>query len=36
LLTYCKSGEDLFGFVEADWGSNQEERKSYTGFAFKL
>jgi hypothetical protein len=36
LLIYCKSEEDLIGFVDADWGNNLEDRKSYASFAFKL
>lgn len=24
------------GFVDSDWGSNKQDRKSYTGYVFKL
>lgn len=35
-LLYCKGEADLEGFVDADWASNCVDRKSYTGFCFKL
>lgn len=37
---YCLKFKDdnsaLVGYVDADWASNSIDRKSYTGFAFKL
>lgn len=33
-LMYQKSGELLFGVVDADWGANTVDRRSYSGFAF--
>ena len=36
-LVYRKSNDSkLFGFVDADWAGNNVDRKSYTGFAFKI
>lgn len=35
-LKFLKDDADLEGFVDADWGSNSLDRKSYTGFCFKL
>lgn len=29
------TGEDVIGFVDADYGNDQEEGKSYTGYVFK-
>lgn len=33
-LIHDKNKIDLEGFVDADWGSNNLDRKSYTGFTF--
>ncbi|KAH8241720.1 hypothetical protein KR032_007137 [Drosophila birchii] len=33
-LTFKKTGKNLFGYADADWGSNIDDRRSYTGFAF--
>lgn len=35
-LMYTKDNKNLEGFVDADWGSNNIDRKSYTGFCFKF
>ena len=35
-LVYRKDSKPVEGFVDADWGSCPEDRKSYTGFIFKL
>lgn len=35
-LRFVRSNKGLEGFVDADWGSNKIDRKSYTGFVFKL
>ena len=35
-LMFHKTGEDLVGFVDADWGSNADDRRSYTGFIFRI
>lgn len=35
-LKFVKDNEDLESFVDADWGGNSFDRKSYTGFCFKL
>lgn len=35
-LVFKKSDLGLGGFVNADWGSARIDRKSYTGFVFKL
>lgn len=35
-LLYKKSGEGLEAYVDADWGSNNTDRRSYTGFLFKF
>lgn len=36
-LTYTKNGNSkLKGFVDADWGNNVVDRKSYTGLCFTL
>lgn len=38
--TYClkfvKGTAELVGYVDADWASNTYDRKSYTGFCFKM
>jgi hypothetical protein len=33
-LTYGSNAEPIKGFVDADWGSCPENRRSYTGFVF--
>lgn len=33
---YTKHNNNLIGFIDAEWDSNNINRKSYTGFCFKL
>lgn len=35
-LMYEKSGLDVRGYVDADWASCEIDRKSYTGYVFKI
>lgn len=35
-LVFQKSGMDITAYVDADWGGNELDRKSFTGFIFKL
>ncbi|XP_018398526.1 PREDICTED: uncharacterized mitochondrial protein AtMg00810-like [Cyphomyrmex costatus] len=35
-LTFTKSGKNLTGYVDADWGNCSLDRRSYTGTAFLL
>ncbi|XP_039968168.1 uncharacterized protein LOC120779882 [Bactrocera tryoni] len=35
-IEYCKTGEDVKGFADADWANDSSDRKSYTGYAFYL
>lgn len=35
-LHYKKSDQKLTGFADADWGANLDDRRSYTGYIFKL
>lgn len=35
-LMYDRTGVPLFGVVDADWGANTIDRRSYSGFAFIL
>lgn len=35
-MKFEKKDSDLIGYVDADWGSNKKDRKSYTGYVFKL
>lgn len=35
-LHYYKCGQQIQGYADADWGSNQVDRKSFTGFVFFL
>ncbi|KAM8718264.1 hypothetical protein ACLKA7_000966 [Drosophila subpalustris] len=35
-LLYVQTGDDLYGVVDADWGGNISDRRSYTGQAFIL
>lgn len=35
-LVFQKSGMDVTAYVDADWGGNELDRKSFTGFIFKL
>lgn len=34
-ITFKPTGEDIIGFVDADYANNQEDGKSYTGYVFK-
>ncbi|XP_036340918.1 secreted RxLR effector protein 161-like [Rhagoletis pomonella] len=35
-LIYVKNGKQLYGLVDADWGANLTDRRSYSGYAFLL
>lgn len=35
-IKYSKNDYELQGFVDSDWGSDNMDRKSYTGFCFQL
>ncbi|XP_049317560.1 uncharacterized protein LOC125780129 [Bactrocera dorsalis] len=35
-LVYRRTGKQIEGFADADWGSNSLDRKSYTGYVFFL
>lgn len=35
-LKYVKDNLDLIGYVDADWASNPLDRKSFTGYVFKM
>lgn len=35
-LKFCKDDINLEGFADADWANNLKDRKSYTGYVFKL
>lgn len=35
-LCFVKDSTELEGFVDSDWGSSSFDRKSYSGFCFKL
>ena len=35
-MKFEKNDLNLTGYVDADWGSNKNDRKSYTGYVFKL
>lgn len=35
-LRYCKNGKPVEGYADADWTSNNLDRKSYTGYSFFL
>lgn len=35
-LVYTKSGLQVSGYVDADWASCEVDRKSYTGFVYKI
>ena len=35
-LVYKRAGADLAGYVDADWGNCPRNRRSYTGFVFKV
>lgn len=35
-IVYQKSSLSITGYVDADWASNQLDRRSYTGYVFKI
>ena len=35
-LIFRKTGKNLVGYADADWGLNVDDRKSYTGYVFHL
>lgn len=35
-ITYKKTGLSVTGFADADWASNEIDRRSYTGYVFKI
>lgn len=35
-LKFQKSGMDLSGYVDADWANSEFDRRSYTGYIFKI
>ncbi|XP_041564465.1 secreted RxLR effector protein 161-like [Drosophila elegans] len=35
-LVYKRSGKDLVGYADADWAANIDDRRSFSGFAFKF
>lgn len=35
-IIYRKSRRDLYGYTDADWGGNKDDRKSFTGHVFFL
>ncbi|XP_071578912.1 uncharacterized protein [Temnothorax nylanderi] len=35
-ITFTKTGNELVGFSDADWGASIDDRRSYTGYVFKL
>lgn len=35
-MKFCKDKKGLVGYVDADWASNIQDRKSYTDFVFKF
>jgi len=35
-LKFFKTGQDLHGYVDSDWGGNVIDRRSYTGYVFLL
>lgn len=35
-LIFKKSGENLVGYADADWGANIDDRRSYTGYVFSF
>src|SRR5580765_2621919 len=35
-LVFKRAMEKLVGFADADWGNNADDRRSYTGYFFKL
>lgn len=36
VIKFTKDDINLLGYVDADWGSDKADRKSYTGYIFKL
>jgi len=35
-LVYKRSSKDLIGYADADWAANIDDRRSFSGFAFKF
>lgn len=35
-ISYRASDKKLEGYVDADWGNNKEDRRSFTGFVFRF
>jgi hypothetical protein len=35
-LMFKKSGQELVGYADADWGSSVDDRRSYTGYVFNF
>jgi hypothetical protein len=33
-LMFKKSGQELVGYADADWGASVDARRSYTGYVF--
>lgn len=35
-IRYVKTGNPIYGYVDADWGNDAGDRKSYTGYVFMM
>jgi hypothetical protein len=33
---FKKSGQELVGYADADWGASVDDRRSYTGYIFNF